>query len=353
MAEVSASERKAWAREAFRGFENVLVPSFTPDLTALDEVGIRHDVRRSIEHGFFSTLCATDAGLSLEEQRRFLEVVADEAQGRLLVSFPLVYDSFEQAMTMLQHAERVGCTHALMSYPLLFDPRTEADVERATRLLAEATNLGIVLFASETVGFPRLHPSTVPFELYGRLLDIPNVVALMLTLTEPGLIYECFERYSQRVLVASSTFGLLPLLVATYGQQWSGAWPVEALQSPDQPYAVELFDLLRQGKHEQAMPLYWKLTPARGVLAQQMAQTVPVGGQAWSRVKFFQYCVGGNGGQPRFPSTVLYQRDMRAIRSAYRAIGIPVPDEPDTAFFLGRANAAAGRTLPDAMAATG
>lgn len=36
---------KLWAKEHLRGVENTLLPSFTPDLAALDEEGIRHDVR--------------------------------------------------------------------------------------------------------------------------------------------------------------------------------------------------------------------------------------------------------------------------------------------------------------------
>ena len=48
------TDYKAWAKEHIRGFENILMPSFTPDLSGLDEAGVRLDVRRSIEHGFFS-----------------------------------------------------------------------------------------------------------------------------------------------------------------------------------------------------------------------------------------------------------------------------------------------------------
>ena len=39
-----------------KGLENIIIPSFTPDLSELDEEGIRWDVRQSIKHGFFSTL---------------------------------------------------------------------------------------------------------------------------------------------------------------------------------------------------------------------------------------------------------------------------------------------------------
>ena len=61
--EYTKSEAKQWAKEHYRGLENTLMPSFTPDLAQLDEEGIRHDVRFSIEQGFFSTLCCLEATL--------------------------------------------------------------------------------------------------------------------------------------------------------------------------------------------------------------------------------------------------------------------------------------------------
>src|SRR3712207_4251971 len=72
---VSKTERKAWASEHFRGIENVLMPSFNPDLTELDEEGIRLDVRQSKRHGFFGSLCSVETGLTPEEKVRFVEKI--------------------------------------------------------------------------------------------------------------------------------------------------------------------------------------------------------------------------------------------------------------------------------------
>ena len=56
MVEAARTELKAWAKENVKGLENCIIPSFTPDLTELDEEAIRWDVQQSIKHGFFSTL---------------------------------------------------------------------------------------------------------------------------------------------------------------------------------------------------------------------------------------------------------------------------------------------------------
>lgn len=62
-------ELKRWAKDHFKGLENTLFPSFSPDMLSLDEDGIRWDVRQSIAHGFTSMMGATEVGLSFFEQQ--------------------------------------------------------------------------------------------------------------------------------------------------------------------------------------------------------------------------------------------------------------------------------------------
>jgi len=135
---IRREERKEWARHALRGLENALMPSFSADLTELDEEGIRWDVRTAIAHGFFSTMCAVETGLTLAEQKRFVEIACDEARGRILVSFTLLQDSFEDSLELLAHAERCGASHALLGYPPAFRPEKPEEIVAATRRLADA-----------------------------------------------------------------------------------------------------------------------------------------------------------------------------------------------------------------------
>ena len=52
--EYTKKEAKAWAKKNFKGLEAVIFPSFTPDLSKLDEEGIRWDVNHIIDNGFIS-----------------------------------------------------------------------------------------------------------------------------------------------------------------------------------------------------------------------------------------------------------------------------------------------------------
>lgn len=102
------SEMKSWARENLKGIENTLFPSFDPELKALDEDGIRLDVRQSIKHGFFSMMCATETGLTMDEAKRFLEIATDEAGDDILVTTSVILNSFEENMELVEHAGKVG-----------------------------------------------------------------------------------------------------------------------------------------------------------------------------------------------------------------------------------------------------
>src|ERR1700726_4427341 len=55
VATVSKNDRKEWGRQHFKGMENFVLPSFSPDLKELDEQGIRNDVRPAIRQGFGGT----------------------------------------------------------------------------------------------------------------------------------------------------------------------------------------------------------------------------------------------------------------------------------------------------------
>lgn len=336
---IKRDERKSWAQDALRGIENALMPSFSADLTELDEEGIRWDVRQAIAHGFFSTMCTCEVGLTLEENMRFLDIVCDEAQGRILVSFTLLQDSFEDSLALLAHAERAGASHALLGYPPTFRPATAQDIVAATRRLSEATNLGLVMYASDKFDFVRFHPSQVPFDAYDEIADLPNVVALKVGFGDPAMAFECFERFGTRVLVNVGTpwlMGLFPLLQRRYGAQWFGGGAWEMWQSPAKPYVVEYFEHVMKGETNEARAIYWRLAAANAIaMGGNIARGGDIGMYHWPMGKYVSWSVGGNGGVMRQPAMRLTRPMMQMRKAALRVLGIE-PREPDEEFFVGR-----------------
>jgi len=330
------SELKVWFKERLKGLENCLVPSFTPDLSELDEEGIRWDVRQSIKHGFISTLCTAEAGLTFEEAKRFVAIVADEAKDKIFVSVTVMFDSFEQNFEMLRHAKKAGCHTVLLGYPPNFYPKSEEEIYGITKEMCDAVpDLGIVLYPSHKYNFERFHPSGFPPKLLSRMADIENAVAMKLV-GSFGYLDEIFRLCGEKVLVNVPMEMMAPIFVRKYGQQWMGAIPWEVYQTPEKPYLVEYFNLLLKGEMDKATEIYWKLQPVRMILETEFIPA-QLGTYHWPRWKYYQWLVGGNGGLTRQPVMKMLQHEMENVKNALRAIGI-TPREPDEEFFVGRVN---------------
>ena len=226
-------------------------------------------------------------------------------------------------------------THALLSYPQSFTPKSQDEVFNFGKAIADSTNLGIYLFVSDKFQMHNLHPSGVPFDAYERLADVDNVVAMKLGGMDTGMILECLERFSDRLMVTTVNLGLIPLLRKSFDVRWTGAWTVEALQSPEQPHAVQMFEHLLAGRNKEAMAKYWQMAPALGSMMRVMAPLIPTGMYHWPLLKYQQWLSGGNGGMTRQPVMRVFERDMMVIRGGLRAVGVDCKD-PNEDFFVGR-----------------
>ena len=74
MASYTRGEARDWAREQLKGVVNVIIPSFTSDLDAVNEAAIRHDVRKQLEYGFDGALLVSEVVISQDEYRQFCEI---------------------------------------------------------------------------------------------------------------------------------------------------------------------------------------------------------------------------------------------------------------------------------------
>jgi dihydrodipicolinate synthase/N-acetylneuraminate lyase len=157
--EYTKSEAKAWTRRHLKGLEAVLFPSFTPDLSKLDEEGIRYDVNHLIANGFTSILVAPEAcGLTFEERKQLVAIACDEARGRAHTSVAVMQDTVEQDIEMLQHIEAVGGTFATLGHPIQYHPRSVEDIYCMYKHMCDSTNLAICFYGGR-LHTRQFHPS--------------------------------------------------------------------------------------------------------------------------------------------------------------------------------------------------
>lgn len=323
-----------WAREHFHGVNNVLIPSFSTDLTRLNESGVRHDVRRIIELGFTGTLLVSETNITPDEYIHFTEIAHDEAGDRLNLIFHASFNTLEENIAAARRAEAAGARLALLSYPPSFYPKSLQELYDYTKAFCDATDLAIILFPMTHWGFERLHSASLPVDMLADLVDAaPNVVSVKAEGGFPSIagFAHAWHRLSEKVLItmpiiqeAIALAALVPLrVIATSNTEYYG------------DTAPRMLALAQEGKIDQAMDLLWKIAPAwkaNGNVA-PVPHAHSVNRSAW---KYQAWLAGFNGGPMRVPANRLHSGEMAAFRRALVDSGLWVTDDPDEEYFVGR-----------------
>jgi 4-hydroxy-tetrahydrodipicolinate synthase len=323
--EYRKSEAKEWAKGFYKGLKATLLPSFTPDRLILDEKGIRHDTRELIKHGFFSAVLITYAGTTKDEDKLFAQWCVDEAAGNIGITLELRYPSLEENIEMAEFAEKVGCDGLVLSYPSNFHPMSPEEVFDYTDAVCNSTNLAVELFPSVKHDFP--FPGVFPAPLLDQMANIENVVAMKIGILDWAWMDECFRLFGDKILISYPFDDAWPVFIRNYGMQWSGAAPWQVFQTPDDPREVRLFNLIQQGKMDEAMRLYWQIDPLRKFFIRSTQVTLPMTGlynfQQW---KYMEGLVGMTGGEIRMPKIEFFKHDKARTREAMLASGLKIID---------------------------
>lgn len=333
-AEYTRAEAKGWAREVFHGACNVIIPSYTGDLRSLNEAAIRHDVRRNIELGFWGALLVSEAGTTLDEMRRFMEIAVDEADGLHRFLLQGVFDTADDIVTMANDARSLGVNGMLLGHPNSFYPTTPQQLEDYTVDICTATDLAVVLFVVEHSNLRRLDVRGFPADVLERLTRVDTIVAVKYEVgrQQTANTYDTFRRLQHADVLLSDPMEFnAPMWVDIFGMQWMGTSNYEYYGS----YVPRLLELLRKGAAQEAMEEYWRIQPARSARSATMSSGGAnlVHRYLW---KFQAWLNGYSGGPIRQPAMKLSEGQMKMAADGLRKAGIAAADEPFADFFIGR-----------------
>jgi dihydrodipicolinate synthase/N-acetylneuraminate lyase len=333
---VAPADAKAWAHEHWRGVCNVIIPSYRADLRGLNEAGIRHDVRRNIELGFWGALLVSEAGTTRAEMRRFMEVAVDEARGRHSFVLQGSFDTLEDMLAVCADGRAIGVDGLLMAYPNSFHPSTVEELSAFTRAVCEGTELPVVLFCAPHYNFERLDPSGFPLAVWQELASIPNVVAAKYEVGHPGVVgsRQAFEVLAgSGLLVCDPYEPNLLLWDEMFGTQWVGTSNYEYYGDTVPRY----LQARRAGRRDEALALYWQLQPARVTREALRAQAAGANFNHRYLWKYQAWLQGYNGGPLRAPAMKLTDAQMRRAADGLVAAGLLAEPPKDLGeFFVGR-----------------
>jgi len=327
----ATADARDWAREHLRGCANVIIPSYTADLRALNEAGIRHDVRRCIELGFRGSLLVSEVNVTLDEYARFTEWAADESAGRLQLVFHASFNTLDENVEAARLATAAGADYALLSYPANFYPASEEDVFAYTKAFCDRVDLGVMLFVVPLWNFGRLHPADISPRMLRRMVDeLPNVVAIKAEgARNTGGILDVYRQLRDDVIVTTPLEREVIPLMAVCDFQYTGTSNTEYYGTS----VPRMFELARAGDMDAAMELYWQIQPARAANAQITQTTGFINRMQW---KFQGWLQGMNGGPLRQPTMKVPDRTMAILRRGLEESGLEPETAPNHAFFEGR-----------------
>ena len=335
MASYRKNEAREWAREKLRGVANVVIPSYTSDLKALNEAGIRHDIRKEIELGFGGTLLVSEVAITLEEYGQFFEWSHDEAKGKLQLIHHAMFNTLEENIEAAHIAEANGAELVLLCYPVNFYAETSQDIYDYTKAFCDNTNLAVMLFQVPHWGFQRVHGSDIEPALIRRLIDdCPNIAAVKAEGGMPSIMgfVECHRLFGKEIVISCPLEKDMLAFAQMVPVQFSGTSNTEYFG----PMIPRIFDLLQKGEFDEATKLYWQIQPARRAnqaTRAYMAQTSVLNRMQW---KYQAWLNGFNGGPMRQPSMRVTDPSMATLRTGLARSGIKPTELHDREFYIGR-----------------
>jgi 4-hydroxy-tetrahydrodipicolinate synthase len=253
----------------------------------------------------------------------------------------VMQDTVEEDIEMLRHIEAVGGTFATLGHPIQYHPWSVEDIFGMYKHMCDSVNLAIVFYPGR-LHIRKFHPSYFPPELLPLIADIPNVVAMKISGgSSLAITVMSFRLCGEKVLVNDPIPERWFVTVPEYGQQWAGAAPFYAMQTPEKPRMVNMFNLLVKGEVDKALDIWWEGGGGGGSLDESYFHTGIV--TALSD-KYSHWCNGGNGGTVRQPTGRLPDYQKERIKAGMRALGL-TPRENEEEFYLGRVAYARGARL--------
>lgn len=215
-----------------KGCGTALVTPFQMDLS-IDEAALRRFVEFQIAAGIdFLVPCGTtgeSATLSDDEQKRVVEIVVEEARGRVPVIAGAGGNNTAHVIKLARDCERLGVDGLLSVSPYYNKPMQEGLFQHF-KAIAEATSLPIIVYNVP----PRTNVNILP-DTIARLSKIPNIIGVKEASGDISQIAEIINRVPAEFKVFSGDDSMTLPLIAVGGV---GLISVAANEAPGQMSAL-------------------------------------------------------------------------------------------------------------------
>ena len=240
-------------RNSWGGCGTALVTPFTTS-GALDEAAVRRLTRRQIDGGIhFLVPCGTTGEsptLSDTERQRVVEIVVDEAAGRIPVLAGAGGYNTREVIGLAREMERVGASGLLSVAPYYNKPSPEGMYQHF-RSIAESTALPVIVY-----NVPGRTGCNIDVATLVRLAAIPNIVGVKEASANMTQMCEiCRASPSDFIVLSGDDAFTLPLM-AVGGR---GVISVAANEAPAE--MAQMVEAAERGDFKAARALHTRLLP--------------------------------------------------------------------------------------------
>jgi 4-hydroxy-tetrahydrodipicolinate synthase len=316
-------EAKDYSRVHMRGIFAAANTPFRPGDLALDEAGLRANMRHwindlAIDGLFVAGKQGEFFSLTLAERKRLFDIAVEETAGKAQTVLSCSDQNLDVVIELARHAEAIGGDYIIVHAPMLHFHHAHDDcVREYYRYIASQVSIGIALWSHPDSGY-LLSP-----ELCAELAGIENVVAIKYSVPR--------EMYVKLTQLAGDKF-----LVSTASEEeWFDnivelGWQLYLCSSP--PYTLqtaldrrmrEYTDLAMAGNVKEGKRVRDSLNPVR----EAIRKTRPPG-KPFAHQKYWQELLGQVGGPVRRPLLELSEAEKAATRAAFETCWLTLTDKP-------------------------
>jgi 4-hydroxy-tetrahydrodipicolinate synthase len=274
----------------------------------IDEIAVRAQVNWMADQGVHGLAVGGSTGeghaLDRDEFARLIEIVIDEAAGRLPIVAGIITDSTREAVRRGKMIQDLG-TAALQVTPVhyLFRPTDDSMVEHF-RTLAGETGQPVIIY--NVVPWTYLSP-----DLLCRIMtEVPDVIGVKQSAGDMKLLADLLIQAApdRRIFTAVDA-----LLYPSFTLGAHGA--IAAILTAAPKACVDLWTAVEDGDHATALDLHQRLLPLWNAI---FDDNLP------ANTKYAQSLQGCDAGLPRAPMPPASPKQQARIKAALEGLGVGV-----------------------------
>ena len=294
----------------FHGVYSAMATPFGAD-GAIDEAELRASVDRAVEAGVDGLAPCGSTGeftaMSDEERRRVVEIVVEEAAGRIPVVVQTGALTTKDAVALSRHAAETGAAGVFAIVPF-YEPLELDDVRGFYEALAEAVEVPVGIYNLPGGSGVDLDPDWV-----GALAREDERIAFIKDSTGNfAQISRLVVDHGDAITVFNGDDTLL-LPALTAGAPASLLGTLNLLPAE----CAAVYDAYVEGRYEEAEAIYRRILP--------VSQFLVAGHYYSAGVKAGLDLLGHSAGEPRLPVLPLGGERREKLRGLLEAVGAPTP----------------------------